>query len=1137
VLCWQGLHGAAEGLAICRSAVQFEGLLVVVVQDVRRLHLLEAEIDFFQDATQPIPVHRLPDWECLPYDLFSPHPDITSQRLHTLSRLPEIKRGILLLTLETLIQRLPPKHFILEQSFSLHVGESLNMEAMRERLNNSGYRLVGQVMAPGEFAVRGGLFDIFAMGAEQPFRLDLFGEIIEGIRLFDPETQRSDESTTTISLLPAREFPMTSESIDLFRQNFRRLFEGDPQQQQVYRDVSRGNPSQGIDYYFPLFFENTETLFDYLPNAIGWVIDRELPEASDTFWSGIRDRHAVVAQDSQRHVLPPHYLFQTTQELTQQMADQQVIHLTQGCGSIVSYDTQLPAEYPVKTDNDSPYDSLISHLRNTNRTILIVADSLGRKEILKEIIESYGFNSTDSHWKDIIGRDSTVIHFCVGLLERGLVLGSEQVEVITNAQLYGRRINRERRFERSSRDPHSIIRSLAELNIGDPIVHDEHGVGRYLGLSTLGIEQQNTEFLTIEYRDGDRLYVPVLSLDVVNRYIGGQADAITLNKLGTDDWSRSKKRAQEKTYDVAVELLELQAVRQGRVGSAMDIPGREYISFSSRFPYEETPDQLSAMSEVLTDLESCNPMDRMICGDVGFGKTEIALRAAFIAVHNNKQVAVLVPTTLLAQQHFNTFTERFSGTAINIGLLSRFRGSADNKALLRALRDGTPDIVIGTHRLLQDDIAFKDLGLLIIDEEHRFGVRQKERLKQLRREVDILALTATPIPRSLNLGLSGLREISVIGTPPKGRLAVKTFVQRWNDALVRDACLRELHRAGQIYFLHNSVQTINRTAERLRALIPEATIGVAHGQQPERELERVMQDFYHQRFNLLICTTIIESGIDIPSANTIIIDRADRMGMAQLHQLRGRVGRSNHQAYAYLIVPPPENMTNNAERRLNAISSLSELGAGFALASHDLEIRGAGQLLGEKQSGAIDEIGFSLYSDYLHRAIRELSTSDRALGTDVQPCTVDINLNVTALLPEDYLPDVHERLVFYKRLANTTCQEEIKELQLEAIDRFGLLPEASRTLFRVTQIKLAAGLIGIEKLHLGQHGGEIRLSEQTSADPAFLLQMIHDTPKDYRIRPGNVIHLTTPLEVPELRLDRAEAIVAALSGKTSASLS
>ena len=1137
MLCWQGLHGAAEGLAICRSATQFEGLLVVVVQDVRRLHLLEAEIDFFQDATQSIPVHRLLDWECLPYDLFSPHPDITSQRLHTLSRLPEIKRGILLLTLETLIQRLPPKHFILEQSFSLDVGESLDMEAMRERLNNSGYRLVGQVMAPGEFAVRGGLFDIFAMGAEQPFRLDLFGEIIEGIRLFDPETQRSDESTTTISLLPAREFPITSESIDLFRQNFRRLFEGDPQQQQVYRDVSRGNPSQGIDYYFPLFFENTETLFDYLPNAIGWVIDRELPEASDTFWSGIRDRHAVVAQDSQRHVLPPHYLFQTTQELTQQMADQQVIHLTQGSGSIVSYDTQLPAEYPVKTDNDSPYDSLISHLRNTNRTILIVADSLGRKEILKEIIESYGFNSTDSHWKDIIGRDSTVIHFCVGSLERGLILGSEQVEVITNAQLYGRRINRERRFERSARDPHSIIRSLAELNIGDPIVHDEHGVGRYLGLETLGIEQQNTEFLTIEYRDGDRLYVPVLSLDVVNRYIGGQADEITLNKLGTEDWSRSKKRAQEKTYDVAVELLELQAVRQGRVGSAMDIPGREYISFSSRFPYEETPDQLSAMSEVLTDLESCNPMDRMICGDVGFGKTEIALRAAFIAVHNNKQVAVLVPTTLLAQQHFYTFTERFSGTAINIGLLSRFRGSADNKALLRALRDGTPDIVIGTHRLLQGDIAFKDLGLLIIDEEHRFGVRQKERLKQLRREVDILTLTATPIPRSLNLGLSGLREISVIGTPPKGRLAVKTFVQRWNDALVRDACLRELHRAGQIYFLHNSVQTIDRTAERLRALIPEATIGVAHGQQPERELERVMQDFYHQRFNLLICTTIIESGIDIPSANTIIIDRADRMGMAQLHQLRGRVGRSHHQAYAYLIVPPPENMTNNAERRLNAISSLSELGAGFALASHDLEIRGAGQLLGEKQSGAIDEIGFSLYSDYLHRAIRELSTSDRALGTDVEPCAVDINLNVTALLPEDYLPDVHERLVFYKRLANTTCQEEIKELQLEAIDRFGLLPEASRTLFRVTQIKLAAGLIGIEKLHLGQHGGEIRLSEQASVDPTFLLQMIHDTPKDYRIRPNNVIHLTTPLEVPELRLDRAEAIVAALSGKTSASLS
>ena len=1137
VLCWQGLHGAAEGLAICHSATLFEGLLVVVVQDVRRLHMLEAEIDFFQDPIEPIPVHRLLDWECLPYDLFSPHPDITSQRLRTLSRLPQIKRGILLLTLETLIQRLPPKPFILEQSFSLEVGEPLDMEAMRERLSNSGYRLVGQVMAPGEFAVRGGLFDIFAMGARYPFRLDLFGEIIEGIRLFDPETQRSAESTTTISLLPAREFPITSESIDLFRQNFRRLFEGDPQQQQIYREVSRGNPSQGIDYYFPLFFENTGTLFDYLPDAVGWVIDRALPEASNTFWSGIHDRHALVAQDPERHVLPPHYLFQTTQELTEKMSDQQVIHLTQGSGSIVNYGTKLPGEYPVETDKDSPYNSLISHLRTTNRTILIVADSLGRKEVLKEIIESYGFNSTDSHWKGITSRDPTVINFSVGSLERGLILENEQIEVISNTQLYGRRVTRERRSERSARDPHSIIRSLAELNIGDPIVHDEHGVGRYLGLQTLGIEQQDTEFLALEYRDGDRLYVPVLSLDVVNRYIGGQSDQITLNKLGTEDWSRSKQRAQEKTYDVAVELLELQAARQGRVGLAMEIPGREYVSFSSRFPYEETPDQLSAMSEVLTDLESGNPMDRMICGDVGFGKTEIALRAAFIAVHNNKQVAVLVPTTLLAQQHFNTFAERFSGTAINIGLLSRFRGAADNKTLLSALRDGTPDIVIGTHRLLQTDVAFKDLGLLIIDEEHRFGVRQKERLKQLRREVDILALTATPIPRSLNLGLSGLREISVIGTPPKDRLAVKTFVRQWSDALVRDACLRELHRAGQIYFLHNSVQTIHRTADQLQTLIPEATIGIAHGQQPERELERVMQDFYHQRFNLLICTTIIESGIDIPSANTIIINRADRMGMAQLHQLRGRVGRSNHQAYAYLIVPPPESMTNNAERRLDAISSLSELGAGFALASHDLEIRGAGQLLGEKQSGAIDEIGFSLYSDYLHRAIRELSIGDHAQGAFVEPCAVDINLNVTALLPEDYLPDVHERLVFYKRLANTTHREEIKELQLEAIDRFGLLPEAARTLFRVTKIKLAAGLIGIEKLHLGRHGGEIRLSEQTSADPAFLLQMIHDAPEDYRIRPDNVIHLTAPLEMPELRLDRAEAIVAALSGNISASLS
>jgi transcription-repair coupling factor (superfamily II helicase) len=1125
-VAWHGLHGATEALALYQAALSATHPLVVVARDVRHLRMLETEIKFFQNSAAALNTHLLPDWECLPYDLFSPHPNITSRRLRLLSSLPEMQQGIVLLTLETLLQRLPPTDFILGQSFSLEVGREIDIDSMRQRLMTSGYRSVGQVMGPGEYAVRGGIFDIFPVGAREPFRLDLFGDVIEKIRIFDPEDQRSSADTEAIRLLPAREFPLTPDAINLFRRKFRHHFEGDPQSQQIYREVSRGNPSPGLDYYFPLFYQKTMTLFDYLPVRRSWVLNGDLSKGCTTFWSELSDRYQQISTGSERKVLKPDHLFLNPLEVERRMETETVVYIAAQHGHQVRYNTGLPDQYLVNTDKDSTYEVLITHLKKTTRRILLVSDSLGRKEVLKEIVENHGFKTADTSWQQFVNLKSKCIHFAVGPIERGLYLPDEGLELIANTQLYGHQVPQERRSQRSARDPQSIIRSLAELNVGDPVVHNEHGIGRYRGLNTLDVASQDTEFLTIEYRDSDLLYVPVMSLDRVDRYIGGRsADELVLNKLGTDDWNRATKRAREKTYDIAVELLDLQAARRSRVGIAMNVPSKEYLLFSSHFPYEETPDQLSVMSEVLSDLESPNPMDRMVCGDVGFGKTEIALRAAFITVYNNKQVAVLVPTTLLAQQHFETFRERFSGTAISIGLLSRFRGSSENKQLIEKLNEGRTDIVIGTHRLLQEDVSFRNLGLLVIDEEHRFGVRQKERLKKLRQSVDILTLTATPIPRSLNMGLSGLRDISVVGTPPKDRLAVKTFVRSWSDTLVREACLRELHRAGQTYFLHNAVNNIHTIADRLSSLIPEASIGIAHGQLPEKELEQVMQNFYNQRFNLLVCTTIIESGIDIPTANTIIIHRADKLGMAQLHQLRGRVGRSNHQAYAYLIVPPPEAMTSDATRRLEAIASLSELGAGFALASHDLEIRGAGQLLGEKQSGSIDEVGFSLYSDYLNRAINELSDHQRPITTTSKSDVIDINLNVTALLPEDYLPDVHERLVYYKRLASAKDQEEVQDLHLEAIDRFGLLPESARSLFRLTRLKISAASIGIVKLHLGQRGGQIKFAPTATIDPLLLVQMFEDSSDIYRMLPDNVIGLTEELTDASQRFEKAERFI------------
>jgi len=983
---WSNLHGAALGLAISETIRTYNGLLLVVMENPRQLQILETEIRFFlnqisdtgqsetsnteernETLKSDFEILHFPSWECLPYDVFSPHQDITSDRLRLLSGLQQNRRGVLLTTAENLGQKLPPVDYVLGHSFYIQEGERIDLDELRERLSSANYVSVSQVLSPGEFAVRGGLIDIFPSGAESPFRLDLFDDEVESIRLFDPDTQRSSGKTRKIELLPAREFPMNEDGIKRFRQAFRKVFEGDPRKQTVYNEVSSGNTPAGTEFFFPLFFENTATLFEYLPEDTLILNEQSFTELSRARWAEINDRYTNANYDSNRKVLPPESLYLNPDQLLAELAQYQKITHSPGNNQTADWvaSTKPGRQLPVNPKEESPYELFLKHIENSKNKVLIVTETAGRREAMEAMLINHDqIAVTCERFSDFLAQDESPA-ISVAALERGLHIPDLGIEIITESQLYGEKVFQRRRRTQQAQDPASMIRSLAELSEGDPVVHIEHGVGRYVGLQNLDIYGEETEFLVISYQDNDKLFVPILSLNQISRYVGGAPETAPLHKLGSEQWQKAKKKAREKAYDVAAELLEIEALRNARTGQAMPVDEEDYRLFTSRFPFEETVDQDRAISEVLADLSSVEPMDRLVCGDVGFGKTEVALRAAYVAVQNKKQVAMLVPTTLLANQHFQSFADRFADMAVSVELLSRFRSKKESEAVIAAMKVGQPDIVIGTHKLLQDDISFRDLGLLIIDEEQRFGVRQKEKIKRLRSQVDILTLTATPIPRTLNLAMSGLRAISIIATPPSSRLSIKTFVRDWNKGLIREACLREIRRGGQVYFLHNNVRTIEQTVDELKELIPEAEINFGHGQMAELQLERVMQDFYHQRFNILVCSTIIESGIDIPSANTIIINRADKFGLAQLHQLRGRVGRSHHQAYAYLLVPEMKLITSDAKKRLTAIDSMEDLGAGFALASHDLEIRGAGELLGETQSGSIDDVGFSLYSEYL----------------------------------------------------------------------------------------------------------------------------------------------------------------------------
>jgi transcription-repair coupling factor (superfamily II helicase) len=1132
VVTWTRLTGDSLPLALAQAATAVDGLLVVVTPDMQGAEVLREQLEFFL-AGSATGIRIFPDWETLPYDTFSPHQDIISERLATLNHLAAMRQGVLIIAVTTLLQRLPPRNFIYQHSLILRRGQRLDFDAMRTRLDSAGYRCVSQVMEHGEFAVRGSLLDLYPMGSPLPLRIDLFDAEIDSIRTFDPESQRSLAEQDTVNLLPAREFPLDEEGIRGFRQRFRASFEGNPQDCPVYREISQGITPGGVEYYLPLFFEETETLFDYLPDNACLAFLYAAEAAVESFQRQLGDRFESRRHDRERPILPPDRLYLGTADLRNYQNRYRVIRV------MPSSDPDLPndcAHYATRPLDDlkfrprqeAPAGALRNFIARFPGRILLTAESSGRRETLIEQLQGFAIHPVVvKSWEEFMTATAPVC-LTVAPLEQGMILDIPAIAVITETSLFGERARQTRR-RKPERDPAAIIRDLTDLNLGAPVVHENHGVGRYRGLETLTVNDIPAEYLCIEYDGGDKLYVPVASLQLVSRYTGASPEEAPLHKLGGDQWQRARRKAAQRVHDVAVELLDIYARRAAHPGHAYASPQDEYAAFASAFPFEETPDQENTITSVLADMQSPLPMDRVVCGDVGFGKTEVAMRAAFLAIQDGRQVAVLVPTTLLAQQHYQNFLDRFSDWPVRIEVLSRFRSGKQQEAILAGLADGSVDLVIGTHKLLQEQVRFRRLGLLIIDEEHRFGVTQKERLKKLRAEIDILTLTATPIPRTLNMSLSGLRDLSIISTPPAHRLAVKTFISEWNDAAIRESCLREIKRGGQIYFLHNQVESIERIAGEIARIVPEAVIGVAHGQMRERELERVMLDFYHRRFNLLVCTTIIESGIDIPTANTIIINRADKLGLAQLHQLRGRVGRSHHRAYAYLLTPPRKTMTADAVKRLEAIASMEDLGAGFTLATHDLEIRGAGELLGDEQSGQIHEIGYTLYSDLLARAVKALKEGRRPELEKPLHQGPDIDLLLPALIPDDYLPDVHARLVMYKRIAGAGSDEELRELQVEMIDRFGLLPASLKNLFRVTGLKLAAAPMGVTKIEAGRKEGRILFGQDAAIDTQKLVELLQRQPGRYRFEGGNKLRFSGEFEQEEQRFATVTELLSTLA--------
>lgn len=1132
---WDQLHGASLPLLIANLVEHEAGVTLLIAPDNMQALKLRQALQIFIEDSSSIEILFFPDWETLPYDRFSPHQDLISERLFTLSRLGQAKHAIVIAAISTLMHRLCPPAFLTSQVLLLKKGQALNFNQFRTALETAGYRAVNQVLEHGEFAVRGALMDVYPMGSELPFRIELFDDEVDTLRLFDPDTQRTLEKIDEINLLPAHEFPSDEAHITLFRKQYREAFPGLAQQSVIYEGVTAGQFPSGIEYYLPLFFNETATFFDYLPSTTKVICTGESHQEAERFWHEITQRFDQYGHDTSRPLLPPPQLFIPVPEFFKQVGDFTTIYLSSTLFSKkkerFEFSTVPGPSLFVERQSATPLARVFEYVQKKDWCFLFVVESAGRREVLQELLNQAGiFPVVQASWAHFTNNKAP-ISILVAPLDEGVEFTQSKVAIIVESQLFGEQPVPQRTSAQKALDPEVIIKDLVELKQDDPVVHLDFGIGRYLGLKTLHTQGLTQEFIELLYAGGDKIYVPVTALNIISRYTGTDKAHAPLHKLGSPVWQQEKQKAVEKIHDVAIELLEIYAKRKAEVGTAFQINQTEYARFVSDFPFTETVDQARAIQEMLTDLKRPIPMDRVICGDVGFGKTEVAMRAAFIAVENGKQVCIIVPTTLLAAQHFETFRDRFAGFPVQIALLSRFRSAKETEQVKAGLKAGIVDIVIGTHKLFNRDLLFKNLGLLIIDEEHRFGVKQKEHLKALRHEVHCLTMTATPIPRTLNMAMAGLRDISLIATPPLKRLAIKTFWREKSEPLIREAILREILRGGQVFYLHNKVESIERVTLDLQALVPEAQIRFGHGQMPERSLERLMTDFYHQRFNVLVCTTIIETGIDIPTANTIIIDRADLFGLAQLHQLRGRVGRSHHQAYAYLLTPSQKAMTPDAVKRLEAIVSLEELGSGFVLASHDLEIRGAGELLGEEQSGNMHAIGFSLYMELLERAVEDLkSGKEPELSQPLRQGT-DVEVFFSALLPEDYVSDIHTRLILYKRIANAADLDVLESLQVELIDRFGVLPLPTKYLFQVTALKLKAKALGVERIQIAKQEGKLFFDKTPKIDPVVLIQLIQKEAERYRLMGPQCLKVQLENLDPEACIKEITALLTRLSIK------
>lgn len=1132
-IIWGNTSGATLAISLAKAGETLKGPLLVITPDNASANKLEREIKIFSPA-YAYPILQFPDRETLPYDLFSPHQDIISDRLLTLYKLPNLEKGIILVPIATLLQRLAPPEYLQGHCFSIKTGDTLNLEIIRLQLVQGGYYCVSQVREHGEFALRGSILDLFPMGTDRPIRIDLFDNIIDTLRYFDPQTQRSDDKIGELTILPAKEFPLTDESIETFKTHWKSIFPNSPLTSPIYHGIMHKTPPAGIEYYLPLFFTHLVSLIDYLPKNSTVALIDNVYQAGEGFWNTVQSRYDQYSHDYERPIVPPGQLFLPLNELFAYLKHYPQIQtngLIHENNALNAYVGSLP-DLSIEAHQDNPLSKLMNFIESTSARVLLCAESKGRREALIDLLMRYHKAPPSQSYLEFMQVPTLPFAISIASLDSGGYFIDQNLIIIAEAQLYGERVMQRRRRKKTSvkeEDNTSGFQSLAELTVGDPIVHIEHGVGRYGGLTHLKIGEKNkeilTEFLTIHYANNDKLYIPIGALQLITPYSGSDVQTAPLHKLGTDHWDKAKNKAFEKARDVAAELLEIYAYREAKIGFAFNAPDEQYLAFKNQFPFEETPDQAKAIEDVIADMQQPKPMDRLICGDVGFGKTEVALRAAFLTVANHKQVAVLVPTTLLAQQHFETFSNRLADWPIKVELLSRFRTGKEEKKVIEQVKAGTVDILIGTHKIIQETIQFHNLGLLIIDEEHRFGVNQKEKFKALRTQVDVLTLTATPIPRTLNMAMASIRDLSIIATAPQKRLSIKTFIREYNPTLIKEAILRELMRGGQVYYLYNSVETISKITQDLQDLIPEARIDFAHGQMPERDLERIMSDFYHQRFNILVCTTIIETGIDIPSANTIIIHRADKFGLAQLHQLRGRVGRSHHQAYAYCLTPPLNSLKPDAVKRLKALESLEELGSGFSLATHDLEIRGAGELLGDEQSGNIQTIGFTLYMELLDRAVKALKSGQEPLQIKAFNSGTELDLNIPALIPEEYLPDVQARLGFYKRISNAGTDQKLNDLKIEMIDRFGLLPQPIHNLLKITSLKLLAQPIGIKKIDANAQNGRLVFNEHPNVNIPKILELVARHPTQYQLKGAEQLRFVKKMDTLEARFNTIQTLL------------